>query len=81
MMVNPQALRHHADSVSDASLVRVEGRLRMLDPDERRAVEETARAIGHGIAECLLEHASSDECLAAVLSALYPSSGNGSGPG
>jgi hypothetical protein len=81
MTIDAQALRHHAADVSDASLLRVRGRLDALTPDERCAVEETAHAVGRSVADCLLERASSDEGLAAVLSALYPPGGNGFVPG
>jgi hypothetical protein len=75
--IDARALRNHAAEVSDASLVRMRGRLRDLSPDERRAVEQTAHAVGRVVADGLLEQASSDKALAAVLSALYPVGRNG----
>jgi hypothetical protein len=73
MSIDAQALRRHADRVSEESLLRREGRLRGLTTVERAAVELTARAVGQGVARCLLEGAAADANLEAVLAMVYPS--------
>jgi hypothetical protein len=77
MRIDAQALRQHADRVSEERLLRRGARLRGLSMAERVAVESTARAVGRGVASCLLEGAATDESLAAVLARLYPSDENG----
>jgi hypothetical protein len=75
MRVDNEAVKQHATAVSQARFAAVRPRLRTLSPDEKSAVEEIARAIGQGVAGCLLEKAASDQRLAAVLAALYPAGG------
>jgi len=77
MRIDAQALRQHADRVSEESLFRRSGRLRTLSPTERHVLESTARAIGQGVADCLLERAAADANLAVVLATVYPLVGNG----
>jgi hypothetical protein len=81
MRIDARALRQHADLLSEESLLRRSGRLKALSPTERFVVENTARAVGRGVAGCLLERAAADANLAAVLETLYPSVGNGATPG
>jgi hypothetical protein len=81
MRIDARALRQHADLVSDETLVRRSARLRALSPVERLVVESTARAVGRGVASCLLEGAATDDNLADVLAMLYPSGENGATPG
>lgn len=75
MRVDNEAVKEHATAVSQARLAAVRPRLQTLSPDERNAVEEIARAIGQGVAGCLLERAASDERFADVLAALFPAHG------
>ncbi len=77
MSIDARALRQHADHISEESLQRRSARLAALSPAERVAVESTARAVGRGVVGCLLERAATDADLAAVLTTLYPSVGNG----
>jgi hypothetical protein len=77
MRIDAEALREHADRVCEESLLRRSARLRRLTADERRMVESTARAVGRGVAGCMLERAATDATLAAVLETLYPSVRNG----
>ena len=77
MRIDAQALTQHADRVSEEKLLRREARLSGLSRAERVAVESTARAVGRGVASCLLERAAADDNLAAVLARLYPSDENG----
>ena len=72
MTIDAQGLRQHADRVTEESLVRRSGKLRALSPAERLVVERTARAVGRGVAACLLEGAAADAHLEAVLATLYP---------
>jgi hypothetical protein len=72
MTIDAQGLRQHADRVTEESLVRRSGKLRALSPVERLVVERTARAVGRGVAGCLLEGAAADAKLEAVLATLYP---------
>jgi hypothetical protein len=73
MRIDAHALRRHADFVSEESLIRRSARLGRLSPGDRLLVERTARAVGRGVAGCLLEKAATDANLAAVLATLYPS--------
>jgi hypothetical protein len=75
MKIDAQALRQQADHVSQETLLRRRAMLRALSPAERLAVERAARAVGQGVAGCLLQAAVTDAHLAAVLAALYPSVG------
>ena len=77
MRIDAQALRQHADRVSEENFLRRSARLRGLSPAERLVIEGTARAVGRGVADCMLERAATDANLAAVLETLYPSVGNG----
>ena len=72
MTIDAQALRLHADRVSEEKLLRRGARLRRLSQAERVAIESTARAVGQGVAGCLLEEAAADSNLEAVLATLYP---------
>jgi|GraSoiStandDraft_4_1057263.scaffolds.fasta_scaffold308401_2 hypothetical protein len=80
MTIDGYALRVHAAEVSRERLTRTRGRLRGLSARERRAVEETADAIGQAVASCLLDSAATDETIAAALASLYPV-GDGAGRG
>jgi hypothetical protein len=81
MRIDAQALRHHAAEVCSEHIVRTRGRLRRLSPAEQRVVEQTAQAVGQAVACCLLESATTDASLEAVLAGLYPSVGHASAPG
>ena len=72
MRIDAQALRQDADRVSEESLVRRSARLRALSQEERHVVESAARAVGRGVAACLLETAAAEPDLEAVLATLYP---------
>jgi hypothetical protein len=80
MTIDSQALQGYAAEISRERLTRTRGRLRFLSPQELRAVEETAEAVGQAVAGCLLDTAASDASLAAVLAELYPV-GNGTARG
>jgi hypothetical protein len=64
-------LRLHARLVSDEQLQRIGGRLGGLEPHQRRAVDELARAVADRIADSLLEEAARDRTVAAALEAVY----------
>jgi hypothetical protein len=81
MTVDAGAVRHHAADVTRERLLRTRGRLRGLGPMERRAVEETAEAVGQAVARCLLESAATDSSLEKVLAGLYPSASTEATPG
>jgi len=72
MSIDAQALRQHADRVSEERLLRRGARLSGLSHAEWVAIEGTARAVGQGVAGCLLEEAAADANLEAVLATLYP---------
>jgi hypothetical protein len=80
MTINADALRIYALEVSRERLGHTRGRLRALSPRELRTIEETAEAVGQAVAGCLLDTASTDASLAAVLADLYPV-GNGTARG
>jgi hypothetical protein len=72
MTIDAQALRGHAAEISRERLTRTRGRLRTVSPRELKAVEETAEAVGQAVVGCLLDTATSNASLAAVLAELYP---------
>jgi hypothetical protein len=72
MTIDAEALRTHAAAVSHERLARRRGRLRKLSPRQLTTVEQTAEAVGLGVAACLLDTAATDASLAAVLADLYP---------
>jgi hypothetical protein len=72
MRIDAQALRQHADRVSEERLLRRGARLSGLSQAEWVVIESAARAVGQGVAGCLLEEAAADANFEAVLATLYP---------
>jgi hypothetical protein len=65
------ALLADAERLWQEELGRRSGRLGRLDPEARREVEAACRALGEGVARCLLEHAAHEPALRMALFSLY----------
>jgi hypothetical protein len=71
-MIDAGALQSEAHNVAARRLAKKHGLLDSLSPHERRAIEEAAFAVAHGVAECLLAEAEKNALVAAALDACYP---------
>ena len=81
MRIDAEALRRDAAYVCEERMLRTRPRLRGLSPAELRVVEQTAEAVGQGVACCLLQSAATDASLEAVLAGLYPTVGTAAARG
>jgi hypothetical protein len=78
-MIDAGALQSEARDVAARRLAKKHGLLDSVSPHERRAIEEAAFAVAHGVAECLLAEAERSSLVAAALDACYPLEGAASG--
>ena len=81
MRIDAEALRDDAAQVSSERILHTRRRLRGLSPTELLVVEQTAEAVGQGVACCLLQSAATDASLEAVLAGLYPTVGTAAARG
>jgi hypothetical protein len=71
-VIDADALRGEAHAVAAWRLAKKHGLLKAVSPRERRAIEEAAFAVAHGVAECLLAEAEKSALVAAALDVCYP---------
>jgi hypothetical protein len=71
MTVAEEGVFRRAEVVTSNQLSRTRGRLSVLQPEERRAVEELAARIADAVAAELVEQAARDRRLAAALAAAF----------
>jgi hypothetical protein len=71
MTRSADAFHRHAEAVLDHELRRARGRLAVLPPARRSAVEDLSARVAFALVACVLEQARDDPCLAQALCSIY----------